>query len=144
VETSFITSGVAQGKLSIFSHGIVVVVSCASIIAIIAMPFTPFTLSSEQVSVVGSIPSHRHRSPEDNLTLWQFLTVSWLAPMLATGTKRTLNEEDIWTLAYQFQHARLHEQFRKLKGCVLWRILRANNIDLFTVSLLGILRLIGG
>jgi hypothetical protein len=135
---------VARGKFYIFSHGIVAVVSCASIFVIVAMPLTPFTLSSDQVSVVGSIPSHQHRSPEDNLTLWQFLTVSWLGPMLAIGPKRTLNEEDIWILAYQFQHTRLHEQFRKLKGSVLSRILTANIIDLFMVSLIEILRLVSG
>jgi len=144
IETSFITSGVAKDKLYIFAHGIVVFASCASIFVIFSMPLTPFNLSSDQVSVVGSVPSHRHRSPEDNLTLWQFLTVSWLAPMLAIGPQRSLNEEDVWMLAYQFQHTRLHEHFRRLQGSVLSRVLTANIIDLLMVSLIGILRLVGG
>jgi hypothetical protein len=144
VEFSFMASGVAMGKLRLFCHGVVAFTSSASIFVIITMPFTTTNSSPDKVSVVGSTPSHRHRSPEDNLTLWQFLTVSWLSPMLAIGPKRALNEEDVWTLAYEFQHTRLHEQFQKLKGSVLSRILRANIIDLFMVSMIGILRLAGG
>jgi hypothetical protein len=144
VELSIMTNGATKGKLYFFCHGVVAVASCASIFVIVTMPFTPNNVSSDKVSGVGSIPSHQHRSPEDNLTLWQFLTVSWLAPMLALGPKRALKDEDVWTLAYQFQHKRLYEQFRKLKGSVLSRILRANIIDLFMVSLIGILRLAGG
>jgi hypothetical protein len=144
VKLSFMTSGVTKHKIYFFWHGIIVIASCASIFVIFTMPFTPIKFSSEIFSVVGSIPSHQHHSPEDNLTLWQFLTVSWLAPMLALGPKRALKVEDIWMLPSEFQHTRLHEQFRKLKGSVLARILRANIIDLFVVSLIGILRLVSG
>jgi hypothetical protein len=143
VELSFMTSTLAKGNLDLFYHGAVAVASCASIVVIVTMSFTPIDLSSDSVSIVGSNPSHHHRSPEDNLTLWQFLTVSWLAPMLELGPKRALKDQDVWALAYQFQHTRLHEKFRKLKGSVLSRILRANVVDLFMVSLIGILRLAG-
>lgn len=144
VKLAFMTSGVAESKLYFVCHGVIVVASFASILVIINMPIKQINLSNDKVSVVGSSPSQQHQSPEDNLTIWQFLTVSWLAPILALGPRRALKDEDVWSLPYQFQHTRLHEQFQKLRGFVLSRILRANIIDLFMVSLIGILRLAGG
>ena len=144
VETAFITSRAAKSRSSTYCHSIVIAVSCASIFVITTMPFRAVALPPEDVSAVGSTPSDKHRSPEDNLKLWQFLTVSWMAPLISMGNKRTLNEEDIWTLAYQFQHARLHEQFRRLKGSVVWRLIKANGVDFFVITITGLLGLVCG
>lgn len=53
--------------------------------------------------------------------------------MLRIGKKRQLSEEDVWLLGYAFQHTRLHQLFRKLRGSVVRRLLRANGIDIFII-----------
>ncbi|KAF2664355.1 ABC transporter [Microthyrium microscopicum] len=116
--------------------------SVLSMIVILQMPFRPGSLSTQGISSVGSTPTIDDRSPEDNLRLWQFLTVSWMWPMISIGKKRTLDEADVWTLGFQFQHQRLHDRFRRIKGSVLGRVVKANATDFFIVSLTGILALI--
>lgn len=82
-------------------------------------------------------PTHTLRSPEDNLTLWQWMTISWVAPLIKVGNKRQLREEDVWFLGYEFQHRHLHDAFRQLQGTVVMRLLRANWQDLFILTVLG-------
>jgi hypothetical protein len=65
-------------------------------------------------------------------------------PMISVGKRRTLNEEDVWQLSYQFQHQRLHDGFQNLKGSVLSRLCRANIIDFFIISFLAIFTLVAG
>lgn len=101
-----------------------------SILVILMMPLRDPTLLSSDISKVGETPSSQRRSPEDDLKLWEFLSVSWMAPMISIGKKRQLHEEDVWALGFEFQHKRLHETFRQLKGSVIRRLLRANGIDI--------------
>ena len=111
----------------------------AAVVAILMMPMRDPDLGVSDVSAPFSTPSYHLRSPEDNMSLWQFMTVSWMAPLIATGRKRQLNDEDVWLLPYEFQHSRLHYLFRDIKGSVLMRLLQANSIDLFITSCLGLL-----
>lgn len=104
------------------------------------MPFRDTRANSN----FGKVPSEDLASPEDNLTLWQFLTVSWMWPMISIGKTRILNENDVWQLSYQFQHQRLHEKFQRMKGSVLGRLCRANIIDFFIISFLALFTLIAG
>lgn len=62
--------------------------------------------------------------------------------MISIGSKRQLNDEDVWMLGYEFHHRRLHEAFRELRGSVLRRLLKANGIDLVILTTLGILELL--
>lgn len=101
-----------------------------SILVILMMPLRDPSLPSSDISKVGEIPSSQRRSPEDNLRLWEFLSVSWMGPMISIGKSRQLHEEDVWALGFEFQHKRLHETFRQLKGSVIRRLLRANGIDI--------------
>ena len=75
------------------------------------------------------------------MTLWQWMTVSWMSPLIKIGSRRQLNDEDVWLLGYEFQHRQLHDTFRELKGSVLRRLIRANWIDLALLSGLAILEL---
>ncbi|PQE13502.1 ABC transporter protein [Rutstroemia sp. NJR-2017a WRK4] len=113
--------------------------SIVAIWIILIMPLRDPTLSTEGISPAFSPPNPELRSPEDNLTLWQFMTVSWMAPLMSTGKARQLNEEDVWTLSYQFQHRILHEKFRSLKGSVLRRLIDVTGIDLVIMAVLGII-----
>lgn len=109
---------------------------------VLNMPFRDPRLSKDGVSPVFGAPTVNLRSPEDNLTPWQYMTVSWMAPLISIGAKRQLNDEDVWDLGYQFKHSRLHEAFRQLRGSVIRRLLQANGLDLIIITILGIVELV--
>lgn len=96
-------------------------------------------MPTTDISKPSSSPTSELRSPEDNLTLWQFLSVSWMSPLITLGAKRQLHDEDVWFLPYDFQHNRLHILFRELKGSVVKRLLLANGLDLIITTTLAIL-----
>jgi len=105
------------------------------------MPLRPLQMSRDGISRPFTIPTNELRSPEDNMTLFQWMTVSWMAPLIKIGNARQINDEDVWLLGYEFQHRYLHDAFRELKGSVVRRLLIANWIDLALLSLLAILEL---
>ncbi|PGH27864.1 hypothetical protein AJ80_00414 [Polytolypa hystricis UAMH7299] len=114
----------------------------AACCTIFHMPFREPSSVSPDISAVGQQPDCAFRSPEDSLRLWQFLTVSWMAPLISTGKRRQLNEPDVWFLPFEFQHKGLDERFGQLKGSVLGRLLQANGIDILIIALIGIVQLI--
>lgn len=109
---------------------------------ILLMPFRQPSLPVIDISTVGQTPCSDFRSPEDNLRLWQFLTVSWMAPLISLGRKRQLNEPDVWLLGFEFQHSRLHEKFRRIRGSVLRRVLQANGLDILIISAIAIVQMV--
>ena len=64
-----------------------------------------------------------------------------MAPLISVGNTRQLNDDDVWFLGYEFQHKKLHDRFRKLQGSVLARLLQANGLDLFIISILAIIEI---
>lgn len=110
-----------------------------AVIAILGMPMRDPDMPTTDISSPFTSPTSDLRSPEDNLSLWQFLSVSWMSPLIARGCRRQLNDDDVWFLPYDFQHARLHVLFRELKGSVVKRLLVANGLDLIITTSLGIL-----
>jgi ABC-type multidrug transport system fused ATPase/permease subunit len=101
------------------------------------LPLRDPTLSDDDIARPGREPTVDLRSPEDNLTTWQWMSVTWMAPLIWIGSKRQLNSKDVWFLPYEFQHRHLHDAFRELKGSVLWRLLYANWLDLYILTMLG-------
>ena len=108
---------------------------------ILCMPMRNPELSKDQISPVFKPPSSRLRSPEDDLTLLQFMTVSWMSPLISIGAQRAMHDDDVWNLSYEFQHRYLHDRFRELPGSVLKRIIQANSVDLVLISLLALIEL---
>lgn len=76
-------------------------------------------------------PSNQVRSPEDNLTLFQFWTMTWVNPLSKIAGEREIAVGDVWQLPYEFQHWRLYMAFRTLKGKLLPCLIEANGLDLF-------------
>ena len=101
------------------------------------MPFRSPALSRDSICAPFAAPTHELRSPEDDLTLWQFLTVSWMSPLISVGATKQLDDKDVWSLSLEFQHKALHETFRMLKGTVVKRLLVANGIDLVIITALA-------
>jgi hypothetical protein len=120
---------------------LVLVAAIGAIAIILNMPLRQTSMPSDKISPAFSPPTSALRSPEDNLTMWQYMTVSWMAPLIRLGRERQLNDEDVWDLGYEFQHRLLHDNFRELKGTVLSRLIQANAIDLGIISILAIIEL---
>lgn len=113
---------------------------CISVIAafsIIAMPMRNPVLSKE--GIASKSATNKLRSPEDNLSLWKFMSVAWMSPLIQKGSREQLHDEDVWKLPYEFQHGRLHLLFRDIQGSILKRLLHANGLDLIIISFLGVL-----
>lgn len=120
------------------------VLAVLSIVAILCMPVRDSNLPRKDVSKPFTEPNSALRSPEDGFKLWQWMTVVWMGPLIRIGSKRQLQDEDVWQLPYEFQHSILHEKFRQLNGTVIRRLLKANWIDLAILTLLGLLELVAG
>lgn len=114
-------------------------IASGGLLAILLMPMRDPILDSTGIASDEEYPTSALRSPEDNLNLWQFMTVSWLSPLISRGYKNQLNDEDVWLLPYEFQHKYLHMLFRELQGPVWVRLVLANGLDLFIISALGII-----
>ncbi|KAF2168468.1 hypothetical protein M409DRAFT_53141 [Zasmidium cellare ATCC 36951] len=109
-----------------------------TLVVLLLMPFRDPLLPSKDISKPFSPPSSVLRSPEESFSLWQFMTVAWMKPLMDLGSKRQLENEDVWSLPYDFQHRRLHDNFRELRGTVIRRLISANAIDLIFVVILGV------
>lgn len=128
----------SQSKDTTIAHGLATVAAFMSTGVLLYMPCRPPRLDTAGISPVGHIPNNTLRSPEDDLQMYQFLTVSWMKPLINLGNKGRLNPEHVWLLAFQFQHRRLHEAFRLLRGSVIRRLLTANAIDFIIIGSLSL------
>ncbi|KAK4172619.1 hypothetical protein QBC36DRAFT_362228, partial [Triangularia setosa] len=111
----------------------------ASLVLMLNMPLRDPQVDRTGISKPFTAPNSGVRSPEDMITAWQWMTVSWLSPLMKLGYSRQLNDNDVWFLALEFQHGRLHTLFRELTGTVLVRLLKANGLDLVITTCLGVL-----
>lgn len=114
-------------------------ISVVSVALIVNMPMRDPLLASADICPPYQTPTSRLRSPEDNFTLWNWMSVGWMGPTVKTACERQLHDEDVWTLPLEFQHSRLHRLFRDVEGSVLVRLLKANAPDLIITSCTGIL-----
>ena len=112
-----------------------------AITVVLNMPLRDPVLPKKDISAVYDAPTIQLRTPEDNLTPWQYMTVSWMEPLIKKGVTRQMEDEDIWDLGWEFKHARLHDAFRKLQGSVAMRVFVANGMDLIRTTLLNVVRM---
>ncbi|RYP76118.1 hypothetical protein DL771_001942 [Monosporascus sp. 5C6A] len=104
-----------------------------------SLPLRSAEPDTADIAKIHNPPNSDFRSPEDNLTLWQFMSVSWLAPLISLGYDKQLSDCDVWKLPYEFQHNRLHQRFQYLEGSLTRRLLLANGLDLMIITLLGVI-----
>ncbi|KAF1843379.1 P-loop containing nucleoside triphosphate hydrolase protein [Cucurbitaria berberidis CBS 394.84] len=117
------------------------VAALLGIFIILNMPLRDPNLSNKEISPVFTPPTVELRTPEDNLTPWQYMVVSWMAPLIQKGVTQDMEDQDVWSLGYEFKHVRLHHAFRKLPGSVTRRIFVANGLDLVLTTSLNVVRL---
>ena len=117
-------------------------IAAVSIVMILIMPMRDPNWSVVGIGSSKCLPTSNLISPEDNISLLQWMTVFWMSPLIRLGSQRQIHDQDVWFLPYEFQHTRLHMLFRDLKGSVLIRLLQANGIDLIIVVVLGVFELL--
>jgi ABC-type multidrug transport system fused ATPase/permease subunit len=128
-----------EGRTGIIALGQTVLTGI-SLVTMLNMPMRdPGLGRAEELSRPFTAPTSSLRSPEDSVTLWQWMTISWMGPLINVGNKRQIHDEDVWFLPFEFQHSRLHQLFRDVQGPVWVRLLKANGPDLIFTTFLGIL-----
>lgn len=90
---------------------------------------------SPMVAPLGSKPSNLYSSPEDNVTLWNWMTFNYIDPILDRAGEGTLNEEDVWDLPPGFKHSNLFRKYLRVmedkpQMSLVWFLLRSNSQDL--------------
>ena len=118
------------------------VATLLAIFIILNMPLRDPSLPKGDISAPYTPPTVKLRSPEDNLTPWQYMTVTWMTPLIQKGMTRNVDDEDVWDLPYEFKHGRLHSTFRTLRGSVTIRLLQANGLDLIRTTTLALIQLV--
>ncbi|KAM0253895.1 hypothetical protein ACHAQJ_007070 [Trichoderma viride] len=109
-----------------------------SIVLIGIMPLREPSWGNKDIGQARSQPSHHVRSPEDDLSLFRFWSMSWVNPLAKLCLKREITEEDVWQLPFEFQHTRLYMAFRELHGKLLPCLIEANGLDLSIATLLAV------
>ncbi|QRV95975.1 ABC transporter [Ceratobasidium sp. AG-Ba] len=82
----------------------------------------------------------RHPALEDYCTLLEWMTFSWVSPMISIGANKALEESDVWQLSREMRTKVLMRQFLQLKRpSLLRRLLVANGRDMFLDMILTFL-----
>ncbi|KAK8027114.1 ABC transporter [Apiospora marii] len=115
-----------------------VFIALGGITIILSMPMRDPLLGRQGIASKYDAASVELRSPEDDVSLWEWMTVSWLKPLLRKGYKKQLDDSDVWLLPYEFQHARLHQLFGALQGTLIKRLMLANGLDLIIITFLAL------
>ncbi|PTB66150.1 hypothetical protein BBK36DRAFT_1119240 [Trichoderma citrinoviride] len=102
------------------------------------MPLREPSWGSRDIGQSHGKPLRTLRSPEDDLSLFRFWTMSWVNPLARLCRKREITEDDVWQLPFEFQHLRLYMAFRELQGKLLPCLIRANGLDLTIATLLAV------
>jgi hypothetical protein len=128
-------------RVSDVPSALVPIAALAGIVTVLNMPMRDPMLPKADISPVYGRPTVKLRTPEDNLTPWQYMTVVWMSPLIREGYKRQLDDDDVWDLPYTFKHAVLHRTFRTLRGSVTRRVFVANGMDLVRTTIMSLIRL---
>ncbi|KAF8601971.1 P-loop containing nucleoside triphosphate hydrolase protein [Ceratobasidium sp. AG-I] len=129
------TTGVPGGGLrwSRLAREFDAILTFGGIITIINMPL--HLSGKPQVDAEGRFPAL-----EDHCTLLQWITFSWVSPLIALGARQPLGEKDMWQLSRSMRTRVLMRQFSQLKrSSLLRRLLAANARDMFLDLTLTIL-----
>ncbi|TFK77428.1 P-loop containing nucleoside triphosphate hydrolase protein [Pluteus cervinus] len=80
-------------------------------------------------------PSNALSMPEDDVTFWSWCTFDFVEPLLHVATRRTINEDDVWSLSPFFRHENLFKKCLRYRTkypnhSLLWFLLVSNSFDL--------------
>ncbi|KAJ7786610.1 pleiotropic drug resistance ABC transporter [Mycena metata] len=91
--------------------------------------------ASTNIAGPKDIPSVTLSCPEDDVTLWQWATFSFVEPIFHLANKGTLNDSDVWSLSPYFKHKNLFDKCLKYRArhpthSLLRFLLVSNSLDL--------------
>ncbi|KAG8695770.1 hypothetical protein FRC09_008943 [Ceratobasidium sp. 395] len=137
-------------NVTALAHGIRALI-CGVILFLAGRYPLSATLVGPEVAKSGDPPTHRSTSPEDGVSLWGWLTFSFMDPLFRLADERSLhasedgkyslNDEDVWSLSPTFAHRNVFRRYMremKTKGqglSLLWYLLKSNSLDL-TIDLI--------
>ncbi|OJA13396.1 hypothetical protein AZE42_08993 [Rhizopogon vesiculosus] len=88
----------------------------------------PFELPSNHVKKEDIYVKY---SPEDYVTMWEWITFSWVYPLIKRGSVMTMNEDDVWDLSLNQQSRPVFTRFSDIiRSSLLRRLWAANSMDL--------------
>lgn len=120
--------------LSVFRAALV----CLVILVIGNMPLRDPTWDSSLIATRHITPSSDLTSPEDNITLFQFWSMTWAYPLAELARVKEITTRDVWQLPFDFQHTSLYTAFRQLEGRLLSCLVEANGLDLCIATVLSV------
>ncbi|CAE6425291.1 unnamed protein product [Rhizoctonia solani] len=139
--------------------GIRAIISGAIVFLAGRFPVTPI-LPGPNVAMPGDPLINELTSPEDGVSLWGWLTFSFMGPLFALADERSvrssesgkfsLNDEDIWSLSPTFAHRNVFRRYmREMRErghnfSLLWYLLRANSLDLIIDLMLELYSAVAG
>ncbi|KAJ7070796.1 P-loop containing nucleoside triphosphate hydrolase protein [Mycena amicta] len=90
---------------------------------------------AQNIAKPSDVPSVSMSSPEDNVTMWQWATFSFVEPIFHLANKTTLNDSDVWSLSPYFKHKNLFNKFLKYRSnypthSLIRFLLASNSLDL--------------
>ncbi|KAG8762089.1 hypothetical protein FRC11_011215 [Ceratobasidium sp. 423] len=114
--------GFSTGRLG---HGLNSLLTFVGLVVIVNMPLS--ITGKPEVDEDGLLPAL-----EDHCTLWQWMTFTWVSPIISLGASRPLEEKDLWQLSRSMRTRVLMRKFLQVqRSSLLRRILVANAMDLF-------------
>ncbi|GMK54458.1 hypothetical protein CspeluHIS016_0110440 [Cutaneotrichosporon spelunceum] len=74
----------------------------------------------------------KHVGYDDKVSFWQWMSFSWMNPLITKWSSMPMNEEDLPTLSETLRTRQLFDLFQSIrKSKLLWKILAANRFDVF-------------
>ncbi|KAG8768254.1 hypothetical protein FRC12_005683 [Ceratobasidium sp. 428] len=124
-EASTASTGVDVFSLTHLGRVVDSIITIAGIVIIVDMPLA--ITGEPESDEEGLLPSL-----EDHCTLWQWITFTWVSPIISLGARQPLEEKDVWQLSKAMRTRVLMRKFLQVKrSSLLRRILAANAMDLF-------------
>ncbi|KAG2056641.1 hypothetical protein BDR06DRAFT_952711 [Suillus hirtellus] len=94
----------------------------------------PFELPSNRIKKEDIYVKY---SPEDYATMWEWITFSWVYPLITRGSNMTMSEDDVWKLSPTQQSRPVFIKFSTIiRSSLLRRLWAANSQDLILDFLL--------
>ncbi|KAH7334355.1 hypothetical protein B0J17DRAFT_770708 [Rhizoctonia solani] len=130
-------SSSATGSVGFSTERIAYVLnSLLTFVGLVLIVNMPLSLSGmPEVDEDGLLPAL-----EDHCTLWQWMTFTWVSPIISLGATRPLEEKDLWQLSRSMRTRTLMRKFLQVqRSSLLRRILVANAMDLFLDGSLSVI-----
>lgn len=114
------------------------ILSFIAFVVIGNMPIRDPAWDRDDIGSTKIPPTNEVRSPEDDLSLFQFWSMRWVYPLAKLARAREIVVEDVWQLPFEFQHTRLYMAFRELEGRLMACLVEANGLDLAISTILTV------